>query len=67
MSLRNTGVVISAKDIAIPAPLFGRQMLVWIVTAGGFGVVIAYTGVALSFLVLRYREPEMVRPLLGFL
>ena len=48
--------------LATLAPLFGRQMLVWIVTAGGFGVVIAYTCVALSFLVLRYREPEMVRP-----
>lgn len=48
--------------LATLAPLFGRKMLVWIVTAGGFGVVIAYTLVAVSFLVLRYREPEMVRP-----
>ncbi|WP_367109120.1 APC family permease [uncultured Psychrobacter sp.] len=48
--------------LATLAPLFGRKMLVWIVTAGGFGVVIAYTLVALSFLVLRYREPNMVRP-----
>ena len=48
--------------LATIAPLFGRKMLVWIVTAGGFGVVIAYTLVAVSFLVLRYREPEMVRP-----
>ena len=37
-------------------------MLVWIVDAGGFGIVIAYTCVAISFLVLRYREPDMVRP-----
>ncbi|MGM8888522.1 APC family permease, partial [Psychrobacter sp. 1U2] len=43
--------------LATLAPLFGRKMLVWIVTAGGFGVVIAYTLVAVSFLVLRYREP----------
>ncbi|WP_019673500.1 APC family permease [Psychrobacter lutiphocae] len=48
--------------IATFAPLFGRKMLVWIVDAGGFGIVIAYTCVAVSFLVLRYREPEMVRP-----
>ncbi|WP_299185202.1 APC family permease [uncultured Psychrobacter sp.] len=48
--------------LATLAPLFGRKMLVWIVTAGGFGVVIAYTLVAVSFLVLRYREPDMVRP-----
>lgn len=48
--------------LATIAPLFGRKMLVWIVDAGGFGIVIAYTCVALSFLVLRYKEPNMVRP-----
>ena len=48
--------------LATLAPLFGRKMLVWIVDAGGFGIVIAYTCVAISFLVLRYREPDMVRP-----
>lgn len=48
--------------LATFAPLFGRQMLVWIVDAGGFGIVIAYTCVGISFLVLRYREPNMVRP-----
>lgn len=30
--------------------------------AGGFGIVIAYAMVALSFIVLRRREPEMARP-----
>jgi amino acid transporter len=44
------------------APLFGRSMLVWLVDAGGLGVVVAYLAVALSFLVLRYREPNMTRP-----
>lgn len=44
------------------APLFGRSMLVWLVDAGGLGVVVAYLAVALSFLVLRYREPNMPRP-----
>lgn len=48
--------------LATLAPLFGRRMLVWVVDAGGFGIVIAYTCVALAFLVLRYREPDMVRP-----
>lgn len=48
--------------LATLAPLFGRKMLVWIVDAGGFGIVIAYTCVAISFLVLRFREPDMVRP-----
>ena len=36
--------------------------MVWLVNAGGFGIVIAYAFVALSFLVLRRREPEMPRP-----
>jgi amino acid transporter len=40
----------------------GRQALVWLVDAGSFGVVIAYAFVALSFIVLRYREPDMPRP-----
>lgn len=49
--------------LATLAPLFGRKMLVWIVNAGGVGIVIAYTFVAIAFLVLRYREADtMVRP-----
>ena len=48
--------------LSIIAPFFGRQTLVWLVDAGSFGVVIAYAFVALSFLALRYREPDMARP-----
>jgi basic amino acid/polyamine antiporter, APA family len=44
------------------APLFGRQMLVWLVDAGGVNIVIAFLLVSLSFLVLRRREPDMPRP-----
>jgi amino acid transporter len=44
------------------APLCGRKMLVWLVDAGGMAIVISYFLVALSFLVLRFREPEMPRP-----
>jgi len=44
------------------APLFGRPALVWLVDAGGLGIVVAYAFVAASFLVLRMREPEMPRP-----
>jgi APA family basic amino acid/polyamine antiporter len=44
------------------APLFGRQMLVWLVDAGGLGMVIAWFFVAVSFLVLRKKEPTMHRP-----
>jgi amino acid transporter len=44
------------------APLFGRQILVWCINAGGFAVVIAFGIVAASFLMLRRREPAMERP-----
>ncbi|TDI59021.1 MAG: APC family permease [Alphaproteobacteria bacterium] len=44
------------------APFFGRPVLVWLIDAGSFSVVIAYGMVALSFLVLRHREPDMDRP-----
>lgn len=44
------------------APFFGRPALVWIVNAGGLGIVIAYLFVAISFVVLRVREPDMPRP-----
>jgi amino acid transporter len=44
------------------APLFGRSVLVWLVDAGGLGIVVAYGMVAVSFLVLRRREPAMERP-----
>jgi amino acid transporter len=54
--------VILVGALSMAAPFFGRQTLVWLVDAGSFGVVIAYAFVALSFVVLRYREPEMSRP-----
>ncbi len=44
------------------APFFGHQMLTWIVNAGGLGIVVAWFIVTVSFLVLRYREPDMDRP-----
>ena len=54
--------VLFIGGLSVLAPLFGRQALVWLVDAGSFGVTIAYAFVALSFLVLRWREPEMERP-----
>ena len=34
----------------------------WLIDAGSFAIVIAYGMVALAFLVLRHREPDMPRP-----
>ncbi|WP_101295125.1 APC family permease [Halegenticoccus soli] len=55
--------VLLVGGIAALAPLFGEQMLVWVVNAGGLGIVVAWFLVVVSFLVLRRREPEMDRPL----
>ena len=48
--------------LSLISPFFGESALVWLVNAGGLGIVIAYLVVAISFLVLRRREPEMERP-----
>lgn len=48
--------------LSIIGPFFGRPALVWVVDAGGLGIVIAYGMVAWSFLVLRRKEPELERP-----
>ncbi len=48
--------------IGVIGPFFGRQLLVWVSNAGSMGFVIAYIVVALSFLKLRYSEPDMPRP-----
>jgi amino acid transporter len=48
--------------LSVIAPLFGRPAMVWLVDAGGLGIVVAYAFVALSFLVLRVREPDLERP-----
>lgn len=44
------------------APLLGRSAMVWLVVAGGLGIVVAYLFVSLSFVILRHREPELERP-----
>ncbi|MCZ6501579.1 MAG: amino acid permease [Gammaproteobacteria bacterium] len=44
------------------SPFFGRTILVWLVDAGSFFIVIAYGMVALAFIRLRQKEPEMERP-----
>lgn len=48
--------------LATLAPLFGEQMLVWLVDAGGVSLIVAYIMVAVSFVLLRRRDPEMERP-----
>lgn len=48
--------------LSAAAPFFGRRMLVWVVDAGNFGCCAAYCMVAVSFLILRRKAPDMARP-----
>jgi amino acid transporter len=48
--------------LSTAAPLLGRPALVWFVDAGGIGLVIGWSMVALSFVILRKKAPEMERP-----
>ena len=48
--------------LSLLAPLFGRQMLIWLVDAGGISITVSFVMVAISFVLLRRREPEMERP-----
>ncbi|MBZ2174703.1 APC family permease [Schnuerera sp. xch1] len=57
-----TNAIILIGIISTISPFFGKHMLNWLSNAGGFTIVIAYFMVALSFLVLRYKEPDMPRP-----
>jgi amino acid transporter len=54
--------VIAIGAFACLSPFFGRQILIGLIDAGSFALIIAYGLVAVSFLVLRRREPELVRP-----
>ena len=57
-----THALLFIGGLSVLAPLFGEQMLVWLVDAGGVNIVVAFFLVAVSFLVLRRREPGMTRP-----
>ncbi len=54
--------ILFVGGLSVLSPLFGRQMLVWLVDAGGLAIVIAFFLVAVTFLALRRREPGMERP-----
>ncbi|WP_075351246.1 APC family permease [Algoriphagus marinus] len=47
---------------SILATVFGKEAMNWLVNAGGLGIVISWTLVALSFYRLRKKEPLMPRP-----
>lgn len=57
-----TNAILLIGVITTFAPLLGRNMLIWLSNSGSFTIVISYLTVAISFLVLRKKEPEMARP-----
>lgn len=57
-----TGAILLVGAICTISPLLGRNALVWFVNASAFGSVLAYFMVAVSFLILRRKEPELERP-----
>ena len=57
-----SNAVLFVGGLSVLAPFFGEQMLVWLVDAGGLAIVVAFFLVAVTFLALRAREPDMERP-----
>lgn len=57
-----TTAIILIGLISCLAPFFGRKMMLWLTNAGSLSIVITYCLVSISYVVLRYKEPEMNRP-----
>jgi len=57
-----TAAIILTGIICMVTPLMGRNALVWFVDAASFGTVVAYLMVALSFIAVRRKEPDLHRP-----
>lgn len=57
-----SNAILLIGGISTVAPFFGKSMMVWLVNAGSFGIVVAYTMVAISFMVLRKKHSDMERP-----
>ncbi|MEX1190068.1 MAG: APC family permease [Bacteroidia bacterium] len=57
-----TTAILFVTGTSILATLFGKEAMGWLVNAGGLGIVISWSLVALSFYQLRKKEPLMKRP-----
>jgi APA family basic amino acid/polyamine antiporter len=55
-------VIVLVTALTALAPFFGRRALVWLVDAGGLAVVVGYFLVAVSYLRIRRRYPDLPRP-----
>ncbi|MCY8090492.1 APC family permease [Bacillus haynesii] len=57
-----TNAILFLGALAFFAPLLGRPALVWIVNAGGTGIIVGYLIVSIAFMKLRKTEPDLSRP-----
>lgn len=57
-----SNALILIGGLSLVSLLFGRKMLVWISNASSFACCLAYCMVAISFLKIRKKNPEMKRP-----
>jgi amino acid transporter len=57
-----THTIVALTLLTCAAPLLGRPALVWLVNAGGLAAVFGFFLVALSFIRLRHRAPDLPRP-----
>ncbi|MGG1450486.1 APC family permease [Bacillus licheniformis] len=57
-----TNAILFLGALAFFAPLLGRPALVWIVNAGGTGIIVGYLIVSIAFMKLRKTEPDLHRP-----
>ncbi|MFJ8263523.1 APC family permease [Rummeliibacillus sp. NPDC094406] len=57
-----TNAIIFLGILAAIAPFLGRPALVWLVDAGGVGIVVGYLLVSIAFIKLRKTESELHRP-----
>jgi APA family basic amino acid/polyamine antiporter len=54
--------IVFVTTLSMLAPFLGRQALLWLANAASLATVIAFTLVAVAFVRLRLREPDMERP-----
>lgn len=55
--------ILLVGGLGVLAPFLGKEALGWFVDASSLGTVVAYLCVAISFILLRKKEPELERPL----
>ncbi len=54
--------ILIVGSLCVATPLLGRNALIWLVNMSSLCALFTYTMVAVSFVVLRRKEPELERP-----